>query len=108
VEAGHVYAVENNGRYTLLCAALVDSDIGPRLATIVHGSNSLADTSVGELSDLFADSLGDLLDLAKITIELQGLYQDYGSSQFRYSFSPSRRARRPSIICQPRGGPVAQ
>lgn len=108
MEASHVYAVENNGKYTLLYAAMVDSDIDPRLAALVNGSNSLADPSVGGLSDLFADSLGDLLDRVKITIELQWLYQDSGSRQFRYSFTPSRRAPKPSTFRQPRGRPVAQ
>ncbi|MBI3894883.1 MAG: putative Ig domain-containing protein [Acidobacteria bacterium] len=102
LESGHLYAVESNGKYSLLYVASIQSDVDPRLARLVRGSNSLAEPNVEGLSDLFADRLGDLLDRSRITVDLQWVYSDNGSHQFHYGFTGSRRAPQPTIFRQPR------
>ncbi|MBI4459324.1 MAG: putative Ig domain-containing protein, partial [Acidobacteria bacterium] len=102
LESGHAYAVESNGKYALLYIANIQSDIDPRLAQLVRGANSLAQPEVGGLSDLMSDRLGDLLDRSRISVDLQWLYLDGGSRQFRYGFTGARQGSRPSVVRQPR------
>ena len=98
LEAGRLYAVESQGKYSLLYVARIQSEIDPRLARLMRGQQARLDG----LDDLLSDRLDDLLDQSRITVEFEWAYLENGSRRFSYGFTGGGPARRPGLYRQPR------
>ena len=98
LEAGHLYAAESQGKYSLLYVARIQSEIDPRLARLTRGKQP----AMQSLDDLLSDRLDDLLDQSRITVELEWTYLENGSRRFTDGFTGAGRTQRPGLFRQPR------
>jgi hypothetical protein len=103
--SGHVYAVETNGKYALMYAGRIQSDVDPRLAKLVGGATARPSIASDSLPGIQGDQLANMLNNSKITVDVQWVYLENGSRTFQYGFTSGGSKAGSTVYRQPRTTP---
>jgi CARDB protein len=99
-ESGHLYLVQSQGKYAVVYAGAIRSEIDPRL--IIRGrtpASALAGGLEGEESDAMTDRL---LDRARISMDMQWAASDGRRLEYHFQSTAGAAVARPGVYRQPR------